>query len=391
MHSPHDPRHLRRVRLLPLLLSLLVMNPTLHPASAGSMEWRPFGTVDGQEVELFTFTNANGIQVSITNYGGIVTSILAPDRNGELADIALGYDRAEDYLAGHPYFGSITGRYANRIAKGTFTLQGHEYGLAINNDPNHLHGGVEGFDKKIWKPRLVRNRLGPTLVLQYLSPDGEEGYPGNLDVEVTYTLTEDNALRIAYEATTDAPTVVNLTNHTYFNLAGEGSGETILNHELKILASRYTPVDETLIPTGIAPVEGTPLDFRTLTPIGKRIESDHPQLEFGLGYDHNFVIQTERSETPQLAAVVREPDSGRTLKVLTTEPGLQFYTGNFLDGSNVGKSGKPYEHRTGFCLEAQIFPDSPNPEGKGPGYTSAVLEPGETYRQVTVYRFGTNP
>lgn len=368
-------------------LALLIMTPLSH--SAPSIESRSFGKAGEREVELFTLANDKGVQVSITNYGGIITSILTPDRDGKIKDIALGYNRLEDYLAGSPYFGCITGRYANRIAKGKFVLDGKEYSLTINNDPNHLHGGKVGFDKKVWQPAIRKDASGIHLDLSYTSPDGEEGYPGNLKVLVTYTLSNGNDLGIAYEATTDAPTILNLTNHSYFNLAGEGSGKTILDHQIRIEADRFTPIDETLIPTGIAPVDGTPLDFREMTAIGARIGQDHAQLKCGLGYDHNFVVQDCRSETPRLVAEVWEPATGRTLQVLTTEPGMQFYCGNFLDGSKIGKSGQPYQHRTGLCLETQIFPDSPNNQNKGPGYTSAVLRPGQTYRHVTVYRFGT--
>lgn len=359
---------------------------TQNSEASGSIEWKPFGTVNGEEVRLYTLTNSNGVQVSITNYGGIVTSIIVPDKDGEKADIALGYNSVEEYVAGSPYFGCITGRYANRIAKGKFSIDGEEYSLAINNDPNHLHGGEKGFDKQIWQARAVAGDERSSVILSHTSPDGDEGYPGNLKMRVIYTLTHQNALKIQYYAETDKPTVVNPTNHTYFNLAGEGSGD-ILDHRMKILAGRYTPVDETLIPTGIELLDGTPLDFRKATPIGKRIGDDHEQLKFGLGYDHNYVVGDARKEKPSLVAVVTEPDSGRVLKVLTTEPGLQFYSGNFLDSSNVGKSGKAYEYRNGFCLEAQIFPDSPNDHNKGEGYTSALLKPGETYTQTTVYKF----
>lgn len=385
MSKPQPNPHLK----LPWkLLTLLLMSASAH--SAPSVECRPFGKVGEQEVNLYTLDSGHGARVSITNYGGIITSILVADREGKVADIALGYANLEGYLAKTPYFGAITGRYANRIAKGKFTLDGKEYTLALNNNENSLHGGVIGFDKRVWKPEPGKNAAGPFLRLSYTSPDGEEGYPGTLECHVTYSLTADNALHIAYTATTDAPTIVNLTNHSYFNLAGEGSGKTILDHQIRIQADRFTPVDPTLIPTGIASLDGTPFDFRKLTAIGERIGQDHPQLKYGLGYDHNYVVQDRRSETPKSVALVVEPTSGRTLEVLTTEPGLQFYCGNFLDGTITGKSGKPYAHRTGLCLEAQIFPDSPNNQNKGPGYTSAVLRPGEVYRQETVYRFGTD-
>tara|TARA_R110002096_G_scaffold215310_15_gene403190 strand:+ start:9648 stop:10763 length:1116 start_codon:yes stop_codon:yes gene_type:complete len=360
--------------------------PTENSFASGSITWKPFGKVDDQDVKLYTLTNSNGVSVSITNYGGIVTSILVPDQNGILGDVVLGYHSVEEYVAGSPYFGCITGRYANRIANGKFSIDGKEYQLAINNPPNHLHGGEKGFDKQIWEARAVAGKERSSVILTHTSPDGDEGYPGNLKMRVIYTLTHQNALRIQYYAESDKKTVVNLTNHTYFNLAGEGSGD-ILKHRMRIVAGRYTPVDENLIPTGIALLDGTPLDFRKATPIGKRIGEDHDHLKFGLGYDHNYVVGDARQETPSLVAVVTEPNSGRMLKVFTTEPGLQFYSGNFLDGSNVGKSGKAYEYRNGFCLEAQIFPDSPNHENKGEGYTTAILKPGKTYTQTTVYRF----
>ena len=366
------------------LIAAMMMTSCNESGADGSIETKPFGKVDGTDVQLYTLTNKNGVKVSITNYGGIVTSILAPDKDGKLGDIALGYNKVEDYVAGSPYFGCITGRYANRIAKGKFSIDGNEYTLAINNDPNHLHGGEKGFDKVIWKAEPGE---GAKLKLTHTSPDGDEGYPGKLDMTVTYTLTDDNELKIDYEATTDKATVINLTNHTYFNLAGEDSGKTILDHEMKILADHYTPVDANLIPTGIESLAGSPLDFREATPIGKRIGEENDQLKYGLGYDHNYVVADEKQASPKLAAVVTEPTTGRVLEVHTTERGLQFYCGNFLDATNVGKSGKPYEHRTGFCLEAQVFPDSPNKEGVE-GYTSARLNPGETYTQTTIYKFG---
>ncbi len=371
-----------------LIAALLAIAPLMN----AEITVEPFGSVDGQEVELYTLTapsNENPIKVSITNYGGIVTAIHAPDRNGDHADVVLGFDNVADYVKDSPYFGCITGRYANRIAGGKFTLDGREYQLATNNGPNHLHGGRKGFDKRVWSAETARTPSGPALILTYVSPDGEEGYPGELTSKVTYTVTPENALRIDYEATTSAATVVNLTNHSYFNLAGEKTGDTILGHVLKIRADRFTPVDQTLIPTGVAPLEGTPLNFREATTIGQRINQDHEQLKFGLGYDHNYVLADARRPEPVLAAEVTEPTSGRVLQVLTTEPGVQFYSGNFLDGSITGKSGTVYPYRGGFCLEAQIFPDSPNGASKEGGYTSAHLEPGQTYRQTTIYRFAT--
>jgi len=337
-------------------------------------------TADGTPVDLYTLSNNKGVRVAITNYGGIIVSLFTPDRNGRAGDIVLGFDRLEDYLKGHPYFGAIVGRYANRIAKGRFTLDGVEYKLAQNNGENHLHGGVQGFDKKVWKPRAYTDAEGEHLELSYLSPDGEEGYPGALDVKVVYTLNDNNQLRIDYTATTDKPTVVNLTNHTYFNLAGEGD---ILGHVLRLNADRFTPVDAGLIPTGeLRPVQGTPFDFTVPTPIGARIEQDDEQLRLGRGYDHNFVLRSGGGELAE-AAEVYEPNSGRVLRVLTTEPGIQLYTGNFLDGSLRGKYGRVYARRTGFCLETQHFPDSPNK----PAFPSPVLRPGQTYRSTTIFEF----
>jgi len=345
------------------------------------VEKQPFGkTADGTPVDLYTLTNSKGVRVAITNYGGIVVSLFTPDRNGNLGDIVLGFERLEDYLKGHPYFGAIIGRYGNRIAKGRFTLDGVEYKLAQNNGENHLHGGLVGFDKKVWKARDFVDAEGQHLELRYTSPDGEEGYPGNLDVTVTYSLNEQNQLRIDYVATTDKPTVVNLTNHSYFNLAGEGD---ILGHLLRLNADYFTPVDAGLIPTGeLRPVKGTPFDFTEPTPIGARIEQDDEQLRYGRGYDHNFVLRGGGGSLAE-AAEVYEPKTGRVLRVLTTEPGVQFYTGNFLDGTLRGKYGRVYHRRTGFCLETQHFPDSPNK----PHFPSTVLRPGQTYRSTTIYEF----
>ena len=345
------------------------------------VEKQPFGkTADGTPVDLYTLTNSKGVRVAITNYGGIVVSLFTPDRNGNLGDIVLGFERLEDYLKGHPYFGAIIGRYGNRIAKGRFTLDGVEYKLAQNNGENHLHGGLVGFDKKVWKARDFVDAEGQHLELRYTSPDGEEGYPGNLDVTVTYSLNEQNQLRIDYVATTDKPTVVNLTNHSYFNLAGEGD---ILGHLLRLNADYFTPVDAGLIPTGeLRPVKGTPFDFTEPTPIGARIEQDDEQLRYGRGYDHNFVLRGGGGSLAE-AAEVYEPKTGRVLRVLTTEPGMQFYTGNFLDGTLRGKYGRVYHRRTGFCLETQHFPDSPNK----PHFPTTVLRPGQTYRSTTIYEF----
>ena len=355
-------------------------------AETTAISEEPFGSVDGKEVTLYTLTNANGVQAKITNYGGTIVSMIAPDRDGKMGDVSLGFDKVEDYVKDSPYFGCITGRYANRIAKGKFTLDGQEYTLAINNEPNHLHGGLKGFDKQIWSAETMETADGPALKLSYTSPDGEEGYPGALATTVTYTLTADNGLKMDYSATTDKPTVLNLTNHHYFNLAGHGSGD-ILDHELMIAADRYTPIDTTSIPLGnLAPVAGTPFDFQKPTVIGARIEEDNEQLKNGLGYDHNFVIKDSRDGKLQLVATVHDPKSGRVLEVLSTEPGLQLYVGNFLPKEGLaGKDGKTYYYRGAFCLEAQTFPDSPNQTQ----FPSPILRPGETYTQTTIYRLTT--
>lgn len=337
-------------------------------------------TADGAPVDLYTLESAGGLRVSITNYGGIIVSLYAPDRNGRLGDVVLGFERLEDYLRRHPYFGAIVGRYGNRIGKGRFLLDGVEYKLAQNNGENHLHGGLQGFDKKLWQAREWTDAEGAHLELAYTSPDGEEGYPGTLNVKVVYTLNERDQLRIDYTATTDKPTVVNLTNHSYFNLAGEGD---VLGHMVRLNADRFTPVDAGLIPTGeLRPVKGTPFDFTHPTAIGARIEQDDEQLRFGRGYDHNFVLASGGGTLAE-AAEVYEPTTGRVLRVLTTEPGVQFYTGNFLDGTLTGKGGRRYVRRSGFCLETQHFPDSPNK----PSFPSTVLRPGQTYRSTTVFEF----
>lgn len=361
--------------------------PTSETGVAIKMTRQPFGkTPAGEEVHLYTLNNSKGVEVAITTYGGIVVSLKVPDRAGQLADVVLGFDSLDGYLKGHPYFGAIIGRYGNRIAKGRFTLGGVQYKLAQNNGENHLHGGIQGFDKAVWQAKEVTAAEGPGLELSYVSKDGEEGYPGNLSVTVTYTLTEDNELKIDYTATTDQPTVLNLTNHSYFNLAGQGEGD-ILAHQVVINAGRFTPVDAGLIPTGaLRSVEGTPFDFLQPHAIGERINAPDEQLKLGGGYDHNFVLDGQPG-TLRPAARVAEPASGRVLEVLTTEPGIQFYTGNFLDGTLRGKAAKLYQHRYGFCLETQHFPDSPNK----PDFPSTVLKPGERYQTTTVYRFSTDP
>jgi aldose 1-epimerase len=360
--------------------------PAATPSTASPdliVKRESFGSVAGTPVEQFTLTNANGIEVRATNYGGIITSLKTPDRTGALGDIVLGFESIDGYLGDHPFFGAIIGRYGNRIAKGRFTIDGTEYKLATNNGPNHLHGGNKGFDKVIWKAEPLPSMPGQSAVaFTYTSADGEEGYPGKLMIEVTYTLTNNNELIVDYLARTDKPTHVNLTQHSYFNLAGDGD---ILGHELTIDADRYTPVDATLIPTGeLAPVEGTPFDFRKSTAIGARINDAHPQIKNGSGYDHNWVLN-RRDLGPDLqrAARVVEPKSGRTLEVATMEPGMQFYAGNFLDGKLIGKGGKSYGHRSGFCLETQHYPDTPNQKD----FPTTLLKPGDEYKTRTVFVF----
>jgi aldose 1-epimerase len=367
-----------------LLVALVVVSlgAAMTANAAARIERKPFGkTPAGESVEIFTFTRAGAPTVAITNLGGHIVSILASDRAGRVADVTLGYRDFAGYLGDTSYFGSIVGRYANRIAKGRFSLDGKTYTLATNNGPNSLHGGPTGFQKRVWTPKIVSGKDGDALELTYVSKDGEEGYPGTLTAKVVYSLRADGGLALDYTATTDAPTVVNLTNHAYFNLAGEGEG-TILGHEMQIEADAYTPVDATLIPTGERrPVEGTSFDFRTPVAIGARIDAADEQLKAGGGYDHNYVLRGKAGEL-RLAARVVEPKSGRVLEMLTTEPGVQFYSGNFLDGKVIGKSGKAYVRRSAFCLEAQHFPDSPNQ----PSFPPVVLRPGQTYRQTTIYR-----
>jgi aldose 1-epimerase len=341
-------------------------------------------TADFDSIRLYELKNKSGTEVKITNFGAIVTSIKVADRDGKFADIALGYNCVEDYInaVDKPYFGSIVGRYGNRIAKGEFTLDGEAYTLATNNGDNHLHGGIIGFDKVVWDAKGITGNGFTGVELSYLAKDMEEGYPGNLNLKVTYKLTDDNELSIDYHAVTDKATPVNITNHTYFNLAGEGNG-TILDHELMLNADNYTPVDEGLIPTGkIVPVKGTPFDFTSAKPIGRDVNQRNQQLEFGGGYDHNFVLN-KKTDGMTLAASVYEPTSGRFMEVLTEEPGIQFYCGNFLDGRLKGKSGKTYVYRGGFCLETQHYPDSPNQDG----FPSTILRPGQTYKTKTVYKF----
>jgi len=341
-----------------------------------SIHVSPYGAIDNQDIHLFTLTNTLGMVVTITNYGGIVTSIQIPDKDGNLGEVTLGFDDLDSYLDGHPYFGSIVGRYGNRIARGSFELDGETYTLARNNGENSLHGGDIGFDKKVWEAEHFESERGVGVQLHYLSPDMEEGYPGNLDIYVTYLLTNENALMITYKATTDKATPVNLTYHGYFNLSG--GQEDILNHELMIHADRYVVVNENLIPTGeLRPCAGTAMDFTTMQPIGARIE----QVEGG--YDHTYVINRE-GDGLELVARVYDPLTGRQMDVYTTEPGVQFYTGNFLDGTLIGWNDVVYGKHFGFCLETQHFPDSPNQ----PGFPNTILRPGETYAQTTMYKFG---
>ena len=338
---------------------------------------------DGQEVHLYTLTNGNGMQVAITDFGARIVSILAPDRNGKMADVVLGFDNLPDYMKYNTYFGALVGRYANRIGDAKFMLDGKVYHLPVNNGPNSLHGGIKGFDKRFWTTTEIPGDE-PSLEMTYFSKDGEEGYPGNMHVKVVYTLMKDNALKIDYSATTDKDTVINLTNHSYFNLAGEGNGN-ILKQVLWINSDEITPVNATQIPTGkIMKVDGTPFDFRTPTAIGARINEDNEQLKIGKGYDINYILNRK---TPglELAARAYDPDSGRELEVYTTEPGIQFYSGNFLDGSVPGKGGKTFGPRSAFCLETQHYPDSPNQ----PQFPTTELKPGETFHQVTVFKFTT--
>jgi aldose 1-epimerase len=338
--------------------------------------------LSGKQADLFTLKNKNNVEVYITNYGGRIVSILVPDKNGKIIDVVLGYENLSGYMKeDEPYFGALVGRYANRIGNAQFILEGKTYKLEANNGPNALHGGPTGFHSRVWNAKQENESK---LELFYLSKDGEEGYPGNLDVKVIYTLTDQNELKIDYSAATDKITVVNLTNHAYFNLNGEGNA-TITDHRLLINAGRFTPIDSTLIPTGeFLDVEGTPFDFRNETVIGERINDEDQQLQYGLGYDHNFVLNKVENSL-DLAARVTGPETGITLEVMTTEPGLQFYSGNFLDGKTKdGKGGKVYPYRSGFCLETQHFPDSPNK----PWFPDTVLKPGNTYKTTTIYKFG---
>ena len=372
-------------RAVCLMGGLCVWGIAVDPApgraavESGSLSKMIFGkTPDGTPVELYVLKNGQ-ITVKVMTYGAIITEIDTPDRNGKEGDVVLGFDSLEGYLGKHPYFGATVGRVANRIAKGKFTLNGQEYTLAVNDGPNTLHGGLKGFDKVIWKAEPISRPDGPSIKLTRRSPDGEEGYPGNLDVSVQFTVTEQNELKIEYTATTDKATPINLSNHSYFNLAGRTT-EPVLGHELMLAADHYTPVDETLMPTGeIAPVAGTPLDFTKPTDIGARIKELKGEPT---GYDHNFVLNSG-GKSLALAVRVYEPKTGRVMELSTTEPGVQFYTGNFLDGTITGKDGIAYRKHHAFCLEAQHYPDSIHHAN----FPSAVLEPGKTYTQTTVYKF----
>jgi aldose 1-epimerase len=373
--------------LVPLLAALLASGTDAAPARPGgkkeqTLRKTPFGkTADGTAVDQYVLSSGNGMTAKILTYGGIVTEIDVPDRDGKAGDVTLGFDNLDGYLKGHPFFGALVGRVGNRIARGKFTLDGKEYTLAVNNGPNHLHGGKEGFDKKVWKAEEAPGPDGPAVRLRYRSPDGEEGYPGNLDVTVTYTVTDKNELRIDYRATTDKATPVNLTNHAYFNLAGAASGN-ILGHELVLYADKYTPTDDTLIPTGeIKSVQGTPYAFTTPHTIGSRIKEIKADP---VGYDANFVLR-DQGKGLHHAAWVHEPKTGRVMDVYTTQPGVQFYTGNFLDGKLKGHGGVAYNQYQGFCLETQHYPDAVH----HPNFPSIILRPGQTYAQTTVYRFST--
>jgi aldose 1-epimerase len=372
--------NLRKISLLLILIlaSVLAVDAQVIKQSFGK-------TSDGQNIDLYTLRNAHGVEAKITNYGGILVSLKVPDRDGKFDDVVLGFNDLDTYLPKNdPYFGAIIGRYGNRIAKGRFTLNGVEYKLAVNNGENHLHGGIKGFDKVVWTGREMKTKAGPAVVLTYLSKDGEEGYPGNLNVRVVYTLTNNNEIKMDYSATTDKDTVTNLTHHSYFNLAGEGNGD-ILNHLVTINANRFVPTDAGSIPTGeLRSVAGTPFDFLKPVAIGARINQDDEQLKLGNGYDHTWVING-RAGTMRLAATAYDAGSGRMMQVWTTEPGVQFYTGNFLNGTLTGKSGKVYARRNGFCFETQHYPDSPNQ----PSFPTTTLRKGQTYKSTTIYRFSS--
>lgn len=377
--------------LILIIICFIIMNgckeksesPQVSASQNSEIIKTDFGQLsDGTMSSLYTLTNKNGVKVSITDYGGIIVSVLVPDKSGVMADVVLGYDSVALYEKNNPYFGAIIGRYGNRIAKGKFSIDGKSYQLATNDNTNHLHGGIKGYDKVMWNVQAVEGEE-PALVMTYLSKDMEEGYPGNLENKVTYTLTNENAIKIDFEATTDKPTIVNMCNHSYFNLNGGQSD--ILDHSLQIFADKYCAVDETLIPlVGLAEVANTPFDFRAFKNIGTDINKDDIQLKNGLGYDHNWVLNQNTSSGMMVAAILQDSLSGRTLTVETTEPGIQFYSGNFLDGTIVGKYGVKYNIRSGLCLETQHFPDSPN----RPDFPTTLLKPGEKYASTTTYTFG---
>ncbi|MBN1416532.1 MAG: galactose mutarotase [Bacteroidales bacterium] len=378
---------MKMAKFFPFLWLVIIMGCKQQAPVNTGIEKKFFGTLaEGSETYLYTLTNSKGMSVSVTNYGGRITYINVPDKNGTMGDVILGFDSVSGYIADNTFQGSLVGRYANRIGKGQFSIDGITYTLASNNAPNHLHGGVVGFDRKIWEVKEVSDSSQIGLELTYTSVDGEEGYPGNLTVKALYSLSrESNELTIDYWAETDTPTIVNLTNHAYYNLSA-GAENTILNHYLMIAADSITPVDSTLIPTGLlAPVDGTPFDFRKLTRIGERIDDPDPQMFFGKGYDHNFALNNDGNLV--LAAEVVDSLSGRILQIHTTKPGIQFYSGNFLDGTFTGKGGKVHSYRYALCLEPQHFPDSPNK----PQFESPVLRPGEKYHQVDVYKFSVLP
>jgi aldose 1-epimerase len=373
------------MKILPPMFAAILAGTSLMHAAEPSITSKSFGkTTNGISASLYTLKNSSGASATISNYGGIVTSLMIPDRNGKVSDIVLGFKTLPEYEKKSPYFGCLVGRYGNRIAKGKFTLDGVDYQLATNNGVNALHGGIKGFDKVVWEATPELTKQGPSLKLTYVSKDGEEGYPGKLSVTATYTLTDKNELKLVYRAKTDRKTIVNLTHHSYFNLAGQGSGD-VLGHVVTLKSNRYTPVDKDLITTGkIESVKGTPFDFRKPTTLGARINENNEQLKFGKGYDHNWVAAKLPGQLG-VVAKVEDPKTGRVMEVLSTEPGFQLYTGNFLDGTLVGKGGKVYNFRNGFCIEPQHYPDSPNHKN----FPSVVLKPGQTYKNTIIYRFST--
>ncbi|WP_426220550.1 aldose epimerase family protein [Pseudomonas sp. DWRC2-2] len=379
------PRYL----LSGLAMSMLIASGGTQAAGLAS-EHKPFGkTNDGTAVEQYILRNSHGMQATVITYGGVLQSLKVPDKHGKVEDVVLGFDDVQGYQSGTAFFGATIGRFGNRLAGGAFELDGKRYQVPLNDGPNSLHGGAQGFDKHVWKATPVKSKDSVGVTLTYLSKDGEMGFPGNLKTEVTYRLNDNNELHIDYKATTDKPTVLNLTNHSYFNLAGAGNGD-ILKQVATLHASHYTPVNATLIPTGeLAPVKGTPMDFLKPTPIGQHIKEDHPQLKFAEpkqgGFDFNWALDN-KGDVKQLAAEVHDPESGRRLQLFTTEPGVQFYTSNFLDGSVKGKAGKTYQHWSGFTLETQHFPDAPNQ----PTFASTRLNPGQTYTQNTIFKFTTD-